>query len=57
MTMAADKDLKSILTKLQYSDDAKVVQLVTPEPATDGDPNGEPPRPPNNPRPALKRVK
>ncbi|MFO0731718.1 MAG: P-loop NTPase [Nitrospiraceae bacterium] len=26
MTMAADKDLKSILTKLRYSDDAKVVQ-------------------------------
>ncbi|MFO0733967.1 MAG: P-loop NTPase [Nitrospiraceae bacterium] len=29
MTMAADKDLKSILTKLQYSDDAKVVQQIT----------------------------
>src|ERR1041384_8544908 len=29
MTMAADKDLKAILTKLQYSDDAKVVQQIT----------------------------
>jgi ATP-binding protein involved in chromosome partitioning len=29
MTMAAGKDLKSILTKLQYSDDAKVVQQIT----------------------------
>ena len=27
--MAAGKDLKSILTKLQYSDDAKVVQQIT----------------------------
>jgi stringent starvation protein B len=39
-------------------DDAKVVQLVTPEPgAGDSAPDGEPPRPPNSPRPALKRVK
>jgi stringent starvation protein B len=37
-------------------DDQKVVQLVTPEPATDN-PEGEPPRPPTGPRPALKRVK
>ena len=29
MTMAAGKDLKTILTKLQYSDDAKVVQQIT----------------------------
>ena len=29
MAMAAGKDLKSILTKLQYSDDAKVVQQIT----------------------------
>ncbi|MGD9730087.1 MAG: P-loop NTPase, partial [Nitrospiraceae bacterium] len=27
--MAAEKDLKSILSKLQYSDDAKVVQQIT----------------------------
>jgi stringent starvation protein B len=36
--------------------DAKVVQLVTPEAAGPG-PNGEPPKPPTGPRPALKRVK
>ena len=39
-------------------DDPKVVQLVTPEPATpDNSPDGNPPRPPSGPRPALKRVK
>jgi stringent starvation protein B len=38
--------------------DAKVVQLVTPEPqSSDNGPDGEPPRPPSGPRPALKRVK
>jgi stringent starvation protein B len=38
------------------TDEAKVVQLVTPD---DGGrpPEGEPPRPPAGPRPALKRVK
>ena len=36
----------------------KVVQLVTPEPpASNNGPDGEPPRPPTGPRPALKRVK
>jgi stringent starvation protein B len=39
-------------------EDAKVVQLVTPEPSVaEGGPEGEPPRPPAGPRPALKRVK
>ena len=39
-------------------DDPKVVQLMTPESAgADGGPDGEPPRPPSGPRPALKRVK
>ena len=38
-------------------EDAKVVQLVTPEPATSEGPDGSPPRPPSGPRPALKRVK
>src|SRR5258706_11676769 len=39
-------------------EDAKVVQLVTPDTAqSDGGPEGEPPRPPAGPRPALKRVK
>jgi len=39
-------------------DDAKVVQLVTPESASpDSGPDSEPPRPPTGPRPALKRIK
>ena len=40
-------------------EDAKVVQLVTPDAAADHHPDGdgEPPRPPSGPRPALKRVK
>jgi stringent starvation protein B len=39
-------------------DDPKVVQLVTPEPATPAhSPDADPPRPPSGPRPALKRVK
>jgi stringent starvation protein B len=37
-------------------DESKVVQLVNPE-AGEGTPDGEPPRPPSGPRPALKRVK
>lgn len=36
--------------------DGKVVQLVTPEPGGNG-PEGEPPKPPSGPRPALKRIK
>ena len=36
--------------------DGKVVQLVTPEGSGAG-PEGEPPRPPSGPRPALKRIK
>jgi stringent starvation protein B len=35
--------------------EGKVVQLVTPE--AGGTPDGEPPKPPSGPRPALKRVK
>jgi stringent starvation protein B len=38
-------------------EDAKVVQLVTPDSAATENPEGEPPRPPSGPRPALKRVK
>jgi stringent starvation protein B len=38
-------------------EEAKVVQLVTPEPAASDDPEGTPPKPPSGPRPALKRVK
>mgnify|MGYP003945966625 CR=1 FL=1 len=37
-------------------EDNKVVQLVNPE-LGEGGPEGEPPRPPSGPRPALKRVK
>jgi stringent starvation protein B len=39
--------------------EGKVVQLVTPEGGTSGapSPEGEPPKPPSGPRPALKRVK
>jgi stringent starvation protein B len=38
-------------------DEAKIVQLVSPEPGSpDSGPEGEPPRPPAGPRPALKRV-
>lgn len=37
--------------------EGKVVQLVTPEGAGAAGPDGEPPKPPNGPRPALKRVK
>ena len=36
--------------------DGKVVQLVTPE-GNGAGPEGEPPRPPSGPRPALKRIK
>jgi stringent starvation protein B len=36
--------------------DGKVVQLVTPEASGNG-PEGEPPKPPTGPRPALKRIK
>ncbi len=38
-------------------EDAKVVQLVTPDAAATENPEDEPPRPPSGPRPALKRVK
>lgn len=39
-------------------EEPRVVQLVTPEPpASNSGPDGEPPRPPGGPRPALKRIK
>ena len=39
-------------------EEPRVVQLVTPEPtASNTGPDGEPPRPPSGPRPALKRIK
>jgi stringent starvation protein B len=48
--------LSSVPAAGSPGDDDKVVQLVTPEPPSGG-PEGEPPRPPSGPRPALKRVK
>ena len=38
-------------------EEPKVVQLVTPEPSASNGPDGDPPRPPSGPRPALKRIK
>jgi stringent starvation protein B len=38
------------------AEEGKVVQLVTPE-APGAGPDGDPPKPPNGPRPALKRIK
>ena len=38
-------------------EDPKIVQLVTPDPPASNGPEGDPPRPPSGPRPALKRVK
>jgi stringent starvation protein B len=37
--------------------EGKVVQLVTPDAAGSSSPEGEPPKPPSGPRPALKRIK
>jgi stringent starvation protein B len=47
--------LTSVPAAGSHEEDNKIVQLVNPEPG-DG-PDGEPPRPPAGPRPALKRVK
>ncbi len=50
--------LSSVTAAGTVAEDAKVVQLVTPDPGqAEGGPEGEPPRPPAGPRPALKRVK
>jgi len=46
--------LASVPAAAVGDNDAKVVQLVTPDP---GPPGTEPPKPPSGPRPALKRVK
>jgi stringent starvation protein B len=48
--------LSSVPAAGSHDTDPKVVQLVTPEPSSPG-PNGEPPKPPSGPRPALKRIK
>ena len=50
--------LSSVTAAGSVAEDAKVVQLITPDSGqTEGGPEGEPPRPPTGPRPALKRVK
>jgi stringent starvation protein B len=49
--------LSSVPAAGSLGEEAKVVQLVTPESSASNGPEGEPPRPPSGPRPALKRVK
>jgi stringent starvation protein B len=48
--------LSSVPAAGAQEDENKVVPLVSPEPG-DGGPDGDTPRPPSGPRPALKRVK
>jgi len=52
----APSPLSSVPAAGVGEEESKVVQLVNPE-AGDDMPDGEPPRPPSGPRPALKRVK
>jgi stringent starvation protein B len=55
---ARPSPLSSVPAAGVQESDPKVVQLVTPEPAGSGSgPDGEPPKPPQGPRPALKRIK
>jgi stringent starvation protein B len=49
--------LSSVPAAGAFDEDAKVVQLVTPDPPASAGPDFDPPRPPSGPRPALKRVK
>jgi stringent starvation protein B len=51
---AKSSPLSSVPAAGAQDDENKVVQLVNPEP---GDGDGDTPRPPSGPRPALKRVK
>jgi stringent starvation protein B len=53
---ARPSPLTSVPAAGGHEEDNKIVQLVTPENG-EGGPDGEPPRPPSGPRPALKRVK
>src|SRR3954469_23900891 len=52
---ASKSPLSSVPAAGGNDEENKVVQLVTPE-TGEGTPDGEPPRPPSGPRPALKRV-
>jgi stringent starvation protein B len=59
---AAESPKSSPLTSVPAAggvsdNEAKVVQLVTPEAPPVDTPGDEPPRPPSGPRPALKRIK
>jgi stringent starvation protein B len=57
---AKPSPLSSVPAAGAVDDEPKIVQLVTPEGQGSADgagPDGEPPRPPGGPRPALKRVK
>jgi stringent starvation protein B len=49
--------LSSVPAAGAQGDETKIVQFVGPETIEGSDPEGEPPRPPSGPRPALKRVK
>lgn len=49
--------LTSVPAAGAHEEDNKIVQLVNPESGEGTGPEGEPPRPPAGPRPALKRVK
>jgi stringent starvation protein B len=55
-TGKAPSPLSSVPAAGLAEEESKVVQLVSPEAADEG-PDGDPPRPPSGPRPALKRVK
>jgi stringent starvation protein B len=55
--MPKTSPLSSVPAAGGFDEDAKVVQLVTPEPPASAGPDADPPRPPSGPRPALKRVK
>jgi stringent starvation protein B len=54
---AKPSPLTSVPAAGGQDEDNKIVQLVNPENGEGGGPDGEPPRPPSGPRPALKRVK
>lgn len=49
--------LTSVPAAGAQDEDSKIVQLLNPEPGEGSGPEGDPPRPPAGPRPALKRVK
>jgi stringent starvation protein B len=54
---AKPSPLTSVPAAGGHDEEGKIVQLVNPENGDGPGPDGEPPRPPSGPRPALKRVK